>query len=123
VRVPFRALINLIPVYHCGSDLGWSDMFYFQAKPGGTDWSPQLAVYGDLGNDNAQSLTRLQRETQEQFYDAIIHVGDFAYNMEDVCKYSIFREGHQILSNIKHYNYIFPFLGERTSWRRLYGRN
>jgi hypothetical protein len=59
-------------------------MFYFQAKPGGTDWSPQLAVYGDLGNDNAQSLTRLQRETQEQFYDAIIHVGDFAYNMEDV---------------------------------------
>jgi hypothetical protein len=48
----------------------------------GTDWSPSLAVYGDLGNDNAQSLTRLQEEVQMGMYDAILHVGDFAYDMD-----------------------------------------
>lgn len=34
-----------------------------------------------MGNENAQSLARLQRETQLGMYDAIIHVGDFAYDM------------------------------------------
>lgn len=50
----------------------------------GTDWSPTLAVYGDLGNENAQSLTRLQRETDHGMYDAVLHVGDFAYDMNSV---------------------------------------
>lgn len=34
-----------------------------------------------MGNENAQSLARLQEETQRSMYDAIIHVGDFAYDM------------------------------------------
>lgn len=50
----------------------------------GTDWSPYLAVYGDLGADNAQSLGQLQQEVHRGVYDAIIHDGDFAYNMESV---------------------------------------
>jgi len=39
-----------------------------------------------MGNDNAQSLTRLQEETQMGKYDLFIHNGDFAYDMEDVRK-------------------------------------
>lgn len=41
-----------------------------------------MAIYGDLGNENGQSLGRLQQETQNNMYDAILHVGDFAYDMD-----------------------------------------
>lgn len=34
-----------------------------------------------MGNENAQSLSRLQQDTQSDMYDAIMHVGDFAYDM------------------------------------------
>ena len=50
----------------------------------GTDWSPRFAVFGDMGNENAKSLTRLQREVHLGTYDALIHVGDFAYDMDTV---------------------------------------
>lgn len=69
-------------VYHCGSSLGWSSEFWFETPPSGSDWSPNLAIYGDMGNENAQSLARLQEESQRRVYDAIIHVGDFAYDMD-----------------------------------------
>lgn len=58
-------------------------MYWFVTPPE-NEWAPSIAIYGDLGNVNAQSLPRLQAETQAGVYDAIIHVGDFAYNMDDV---------------------------------------
>lgn len=67
--------------YHCGSPDGWSSLFSFRASLDSVDWSPRLAIYGDMGNENAQSLGRLQEDTQKGMYDAILHVGDFAYNM------------------------------------------
>ncbi|XP_073980741.1 acid phosphatase type 7-like [Rhodnius prolixus] len=80
-------LTNLKPltkyVYHCGSDLGWSEEFWFKTVNPSESWSPHLAVYGDLGNVNARSLPRLQEETQRHVYDAIIHAGDLAYDMKD----------------------------------------
>lgn len=69
--------------YHCGSNLGWSAQYYFDTLPTGTDWSPRLTVFGDMGNENAQSLPRLQEEAQRGMYDVILHVGDFAYDMAD----------------------------------------
>ncbi|XP_046431137.1 acid phosphatase type 7 isoform X1 [Neodiprion virginianus] len=69
-------------VYQCGNEYAWSDMFYFVTAP--TDqatWAPQVVIFGDMGNENAQSLRRLQEETQRGLYDAAIHVGDFAYDM------------------------------------------
>ena len=42
--------------------------------PSGTNWSPRFAVFGDLGNTNAQSLARLQEETMLGYYDAVLHV-------------------------------------------------
>lgn len=68
--------------YHCGSDLGWSNLFFFRTTPNGSDWSPRIALYGDMGSFNAQSLPRLQKEAQRGMYDAILHVGDFAYDMD-----------------------------------------
>lgn len=67
--------------YHCGSDLGWSDLYWFDTLSANENWSPSLAIFGDLGNENAQSLPRLQEETQAGLYDVILHVGDFAYDM------------------------------------------
>ncbi|XP_037933617.1 acid phosphatase type 7 isoform X2 [Teleopsis dalmanni] len=68
-------------IYHCGSYLGWSAIYWFHTPKNHTMWSPSIAIYGDLGNQNAQSLPRLQQEAQRGLYDAIIHVGDFAYDM------------------------------------------
>lgn len=34
-----------------------------------------------MGNENAQSLSRLQEEAQRGLYNAAIHIGDFAYDM------------------------------------------
>lgn len=64
-------------VYHVGSPLGWSSRYSFRTILE-TD-RKSFAVYGDLGVVNAQSLPRLQREAQLNYYDAILHVGDFAY--------------------------------------------
>ncbi|XP_015606629.1 acid phosphatase type 7 isoform X2 [Cephus cinctus] len=69
-------------VYHCGSRYGWSDAFYFVTAPDSSSWTPHIVIFGDMGNENAQSLTRLQEETQRGLYDAAIHVGDFAYDMD-----------------------------------------
>lgn len=68
--------------YTCGSDLGYSAIYEFKTPPAGDNWSPSLAIYGDMGNENAQSLGRLQQDAERGMYDAIIHVGDFAYDMD-----------------------------------------
>ncbi|CAJ1073764.1 acid phosphatase type 7 [Xyrichtys novacula] len=70
-------------VYHCGSAEGWSDIFFFTALNNSTSFSPRFALYGDLGNENPQSLARLQKETQQGMYDVILHIGDFAYDMHE----------------------------------------
>ncbi|CAN7999030.1 unnamed protein product [Ixodes hexagonus] len=68
--------------YHCGSSQGWSSLFSFRAMKSGQGWSPRLAVFGDMGNVNAQSLPFLQEEAQKGTIDAVLHVGDFAYDMD-----------------------------------------
>ena len=57
-------LKNLQPkmkyIYHVGGKLGWSPEFFFTTFQNGTKWSPRIAMFGDMGNENAQSLGRLQ---------------------------------------------------------------
>ncbi|GLH16659.1 Uncharacterized protein GBIM_20882 [Gryllus bimaculatus] len=61
-------------IYHVGSMLGWSEEFSFRTPPEDqTTWYPRLAIYGDMGNENAKSLPRLQQEVQRGKYDAILH--------------------------------------------------
>ncbi|XP_070488858.1 acid phosphatase type 7 isoform X1 [Equus przewalskii] len=82
-RVTLRGLLPGVQyVYRCGSAQGWSRRFRFRALKNGPHWSPRLAVYGDLGADNPKALPRLRRDTQQGMYDAVLHVGDFAYNMD-----------------------------------------
>lgn len=63
-------------VYHCGSDeYGWSPIFWFTAMRNDSDFVVRMALYGDMGTVNAQSLPRLQEETQQGHFDLILHVG------------------------------------------------
>lgn len=64
-----------LAVYRCGSPWGWSQPYGFRALLNGSSWSPRFALFGDLGLVNPQSLSRLQRETQQGWYDAVLHIG------------------------------------------------
>ena len=44
------------------------------------DWEPEFLVYGDLGV-HSESLPLLNQEALKG-YTAILHVGDFGYNLE-----------------------------------------
>ncbi|CAG2108113.1 unnamed protein product [Medioppia subpectinata] len=82
-RVTLTALVpGQTYKYHVGSDDGWSPIFTFTALKKGNDWSPRFAIYGDLGNILAATLPRLQNEVQQGLYDAILHVGDIAYDLD-----------------------------------------
>lgn len=65
--------------------LEYPSNYYFQFKtfPSGSNWSPQLLVYGDLGFVNAQSVPRITKEVTSGTIDAILHIGDFAYDMHN----------------------------------------
>ncbi|CAH2041217.1 unnamed protein product, partial [Iphiclides podalirius] len=70
-------------VYHVGSEYGWSEDFWFKTPPAGEDWVVRAAIFGDMGNKNAHSLSYLQDEAQRGHFDVVLHVGDFAYDMHD----------------------------------------
>jgi len=93
----------------------------FRAMRNGTDWAPTLAVFGDLGNINSQSLTRIQLEAQDGIYDAVLHVGDFAYDMDSVLHaYNMFKLFF-IQEEQSETCYFLWNTGKRTSWRCLHG--
>ena len=61
--------------YHVGGQFGWSDMYYFKTIPDGVNWSPTVAIYGDMGNSNDVSMADLQSEAQMGTIDSILHIG------------------------------------------------
>ncbi|XP_071832798.1 acid phosphatase type 7-like [Apostichopus japonicus] len=97
---------NLTYTYHCGSPGGWSPLFTFRTFPEGTKWSPHLVVYGDMGNENPQSLGRLQEEVQQGMYDAILHVGDFAYDFD----FDNARVGDSFMNQIESVAAYLPYM-------------
>ncbi|XP_058947647.2 acid phosphatase type 7 isoform X2 [Pocillopora verrucosa] len=58
-------------------DNGTSEVMSFFTKEG----NPVFAIYGDMGYTNAVSLNRLIKEASDGDFDAVIHAGDFAYDM------------------------------------------
>ncbi|XP_063167808.1 acid phosphatase type 7 [Candoia aspera] len=82
-RVTLRGLVpGQRYTYRCGSRWGWSRPYGFRALLSGSSWSPRFALFGDLGLENSQSLPRLYWETQWGWYDAVLHLGDFAYDLD-----------------------------------------
>lgn len=138
-------LTNLTPgqkyAYSCGSDEGWSNLFTFTAMKSGSKWSPSFALYGDMGNKNARSLPRLQRETMGGMYDAILHVGDMAYDLnvdnarvgdaflrqiEPIAGYVPYMTcpgNHEMKYNFSNYRHRFVMPGDELGDRMFYSFN
>ncbi|CAF0901288.1 unnamed protein product [Didymodactylos carnosus] len=93
--------------YHCGSDLaGWSSVYWFTAMRNDSNFVVRMAIYGDMGKENAQSLARLQEETQANHFDLILHVGDMAYDMNiDNGRY-----GDQFMNEIQSIATYIPYM-------------
>jgi len=61
--------------YKVGCSDKWSNTFTMITLNTGTNWSPRLAIYGDMGSTNARSMSRLKNETDARHFDAILHIG------------------------------------------------
>ena len=58
-------------------------MFRLKTLPDPKGWQPRLLIFGDLGNDNARTLPMMDTEVQQDLHDFVLHLGGFAYNLED----------------------------------------
>lgn len=93
-------------VYHVGSDLGWSELFFFRTAPNNSHWSPKVAIYGDMGNENPKSLPFLQDDVQTGNIDCILHIGDFAYDLDS----EVGRRGDEFLRQIEAVAAYVPYM-------------
>jgi hypothetical protein len=133
-RVNITGLLPLSKYdYVCGSGGNWS-MQYTLRTLGGADWSPTLAVYGDMGTANAVSLPWLVEEAASGGFDAVLHVGDLAYDlfseggkvgdkfMEQVepiatqVPYMVAPGNHEWLHNFTHYKNRFSMPGNSENY-------
>jgi hypothetical protein len=71
--------------YRVGSILGLSDWFEFEAKRDFTGSETRFLIFGDFGTGSQIKTTmkRLTSEIKGYHYDAIIHIGDMAYDLND----------------------------------------
>lgn len=112
-----------------GSARYYSQTYYYLAKDySNTHSSFNLALFGDLGLINGQSIPRLIKDVDEERYDVIIHNGDFAYDlnthhgqygdefmrkMEPIAArvpYQTSVGNHEIAENFTHYDMRFTMI-------------
>lgn len=86
VSVHHATLTGLDPGGRYSYSVGWAETpelntapRTFRTKPAGVDWSPRLAVFGDLGWTNNQILPFLRDESVAETIDAILLYGDMTY--------------------------------------------
>ncbi|KAK6040951.1 Ser/Thr phosphatase family protein [Cooperia oncophora] len=82
ISYSWRIFLSPAAEYRVGSDHGWSAIYKFTALTPRDDGGYEIAVFGDLGNQNGRSLGKLQRMAQDGDIDMVLHVGDFAYNLD-----------------------------------------
>ncbi|KAK4337248.1 hypothetical protein RND71_043717 [Anisodus tanguticus] len=69
------------------------------------NFAPRIAVFGDLGVVNGQSIPRLQKYVHDGEFDAVIHNGDFAYNLDDENGY----RGDEFMRQIEPFAAYVPY--------------
>ncbi|XP_054166766.1 acid phosphatase type 7-like [Oppia nitens] len=83
--IHFTTLKHLRPqskyCYSVGSHKSWSKQYEFISFPEDQNWSPTVALVGDMGYDNGRSINSLSVNTLKGKYDAVIHIGDIGYNL------------------------------------------
>jgi len=69
-------------VYRVQTGSTVSKEFTFRAMKEGSGWPTTFLVYGDMGvHGGAPILPYLKKETAKGNIDAVIHAGDFAYDL------------------------------------------
>jgi len=71
--------------YICGTEkYGWSSIYSFTTmKIMGSNEPTKIIFYGDFGDTNSISLSHIQSRVMMDNIDAILHIGDMAYNLAD----------------------------------------
>ncbi|CAJ0957279.1 unnamed protein product, partial [Mesorhabditis belari] len=87
-RYIFRAVLTGIEPgktyrYHVGSQFGWSAIYEFTGLKERSEGGFKMAVFGDMGSQNARSLGKIQEMVQKGDVDMVLHVGDMAYDMNE----------------------------------------
>lgn len=96
-------------VYRCGGPpplAAWSTRFRFRTGTASSRAAVRLAIYGDMGVEGSYTLGRLLADTAAGLYDAIIHVGDIAYNM---CEQAG-RQGDEFMRQIEQMAATVPYM-------------
>eukprot|EP01095_Lingulamoeba_sp_RSL-Kostka_P015437 TRINITY_DN70_c3_g1_i1.p1 TRINITY_DN70_c3_g1~~TRINITY_DN70_c3_g1_i1.p1 ORF type:complete len:479 (-),score=131.96 TRINITY_DN70_c3_g1_i1:59-1444(-) len=119
-------------------DYGFSTVYSFRTK---SLMPSKFAVFGDFGDVNAVSLGHLQNLTLQNEIDAVIHVGDFAYDLDTDqgligdeflqsistisanVPYYVAPGNHESAYNFTHFtnrfygaNYLGKYSGSDTNW-------
>jgi hypothetical protein len=105
-----RAILdNLKPdhrhYYYITSGKVRSETYHFQTIRNTTTWSPKFLVYGDLMT-NSKSLPYILKEGHNR-YDAIFHVGDFAYDLHS----EEGRRGDVFMNSLQPLAAYVPYIG------------
>ncbi len=100
----YRASVTTIPNFH-----SYSEVFSFKTKLSGKNtppgYAPTLAVYGDMGL-GSPSLELLKQEAASGQLDAVLHVGDFGYDLDEDGGHT----GSQFMVNIEPLAAKVPYM-------------
>lgn len=130
-------LTGLLPgesyFYQTGNGLLMSRVFRMRTLPANDPSSvPKIAIYGDLGNENGQSIPWLQSEVNKNNIDVIYHIGDIAYDLNDrsgkvgdefmrriepiasQVPYQVVPGNHEAAWNFSHYDNLFHMIDQRS---------
>lgn len=122
--------MNTTYYYQIGSSkLGWTDSYTFRSKRSGKE--ANVIVYGDFGGDQVvDSITATEKLIKKEIFDAIIHAGDIAYNLDtkdgtngdkflndiepisSFLPYMISQGSHEIANNQKYFENRFSMPGK-----------
>lgn len=97
---------NTLYYYVAGNDTGgWSPLKYFINEPvreNGNIW----AIFADFGMVNDESLVKLYADAENRAFDYVAHVGDFAYNFDDLNG----ERGNEFMRAIDGYASLYPVM-------------
>ncbi|CAL1278325.1 unnamed protein product [Larinioides sclopetarius] len=74
-------LVDTQYYYRCGDGRVFSKVFDFRTLRKGTEWRPQVLIFGDLGYKDGASTPYLIEEAKNGTVDLILHNGDIAYDL------------------------------------------
>ncbi|EQC26252.1 hypothetical protein SDRG_15913 [Saprolegnia diclina VS20] len=129
--------------YYVGNDAYSRSILYSFTTPRGIDDAPaplRLLVTGDIGYQNAATLPMMQSEVASGDIDAVISVGDYAYNLHSAkgvvgdifmteiepiaatVPFMVAMGNHEVKQHFSHYTYRFQLMPANAGTVSIQGR-